>query len=377
MPFLRFVALILACSLLDSPAFAADSPPLDPQLRQRAEHALQQGAAWLLAQQVGDGLWHSATYGQLRGGAGTSALALYSLAGAWPRLSAAEQAQVRRGIQTLIGNLDPAGFVRAPDGSSDYPNYATALTILALERAALTEYTDQQQRMRSYLVAVQHPNGGWDQTGGDPADLASTRQPNISVTRYVLEALQGSPAGSPRTSTRGVAFVSRLQHDDPKAPDHGSFHFNFPADDPLNKAGWREIDGTKQARGYGPPTADGVVALLAGGVSRDDPRVQTAVRWLANHGELDFIPGIPADDPEVAASRQALLFYYYAALAAAIKKGHSAELSQRTAPLIEQLLTLQKPDGSWASPSNFMREDDPLIATPLALEALATLLPPH
>jgi hypothetical protein len=373
--FRRIVALILACLLLGTTTFAAPASDLDPQLRQQAEKSLKRAAAWLLAQQADDGLWHSATYGQMRGGAGDSALALYSLTGAWPLLSPAEQAQVRRGLEALLENLDPTGFVRAPDGSSDYPNYATALTLHAIERAKLTQFADQANQLRRYLTAVQHPDGGWGQTGGDPADLASTRQPNISVTRYVLEALQASPPEDRKPFARGAKFVSRLQHDDPKLPDHGSFHFTFPADDPLNKAGWQETDGTLRARGYASATADGVLALLAAGIPPGDPRIQVALRYLEKHDDLQTIAGIPAGDPEVAANRQAFLFYYYAALAEVIQQSPTTQLKSRSAPLIEQILSQQKPDGSWSNPSNLMREDDPLIATPLALEALSTIVP--
>jgi hypothetical protein len=373
-PFSRFLSLILACLPLGSPTWAVDTSFLAPQLREQAEKSLKQATAWLLAQQADEGLWHSATYGQMHGGAGTSALAVYSLTGAWPLLSAAEQSQVRRGIKVLVENLDSAGFVRAPDGSSDYPNYATALTLLAIERAQLTEFEAQAKKLRRYLITAQHPDGGWGQTGGDPADRASTRQPNISVTRYVLESLRTSPSEDRKPLIQGGEFVSRLQHTDPKSADAGSFHFTFPADDPLNKAGWQEVDGTLRARGYASATADGVLALLAAGVPQDDPHLQAALRYLEKHDDLQAIAGIPTDDPELAANRQAFLYYYYAALAEIIRQSPTAKLQSRIAPLAEEILTQQKSDGSWSNPANLMREDDPLIATPLAIEALTTVI---
>ena len=34
------------------------------------------------------------------------------------------------------------------------------------------------------------------------------------------------------------------------------------------------------------------------------------------------------------------------------------------------MIKTQRPDGSWANPENLVKEDDPLIATPLAVRAL-------
>ena len=39
--------------------------------------------------------------------------------------------------------------------------------------------------------------------------------------------------------------------------------------------------------------------------------------------------------------------------------------------LAEALLSRQRPDGAWANPSTELREDDPLVATPFAMAALA------
>ena len=43
------------------------------------QESLQRGLDWLMAQQAEDGGWHSKTYGPFKGGAATTALALYSI----------------------------------------------------------------------------------------------------------------------------------------------------------------------------------------------------------------------------------------------------------------------------------------------------------
>lgn len=380
------VVLGWSCGLGRPVAIAADSLGGDAALRRAAESALDRGCSWLLRQQAADGGWHSTTYGRMRGGAGNTALAVYALSGAWPALSAEEQSQVRHGVRFLATNLDPSGFVRSPDGSSDYPTYATALAVIAIDRAKLPEFVGPQKEMRRYLAAVQvrprrekgedDPDlGGWGQTGGDPQDLGSRMSPNISVTRFALEALQGSTISDNDAIKLGLQFVSRLQNRDSASADHGGFHFTSLPDDPLNKAGWlRDDRGSVQTRAYGTTTADGLCALLAGGVAAEDARVQFAIAWLNRRQELESVPGIPGSDPRVSGNRQALRFYYYASLARAIERASVRSLSQRLVPLTEQIIAFQRPDGSWSNPSQLMSEDDPLVASALAVESLGAVL---
>jgi hypothetical protein len=48
----------------------------------------------------------------------------------------------------------------------------------------------------------------------------------------------------------------------------------------------------------------------------------------------------------------------------AVEKGPAAGV-------VDDLLRLQKPDGSWANTENLVKEDDPLIATGFAVRALS------
>jgi hypothetical protein len=72
-----------------------------------------------------------------------------------------------------------------------------------------------------------------------------------------------------------------------------------------------------------------------------------------------------------------MLYYYLAASAEVF-----ARLGVREAPaghdwrkdLAEALVRRQQPDGSWKNPSFLMKEDDPLIATGLALRALVAAI---
>ena len=72
--------------------------------------------------------------------------------------------------------------------------------------------------------------------------------------------------------------------------------------------------------------------------------------------------------------REAMRYYYACSLAKLWSLRPEAATEERRAALVRDLRQRQRPDGSWQNPSHHMREDDPLIATSLAVTALAELL---
>ena len=62
------------------------------------------------------------------------------------------------------------------------------------------------------------------------------------------------------------------------------------------------------------------------------------------------------------------LAFYYAAVAT--QAFHALEIDAGRG-IIDGLSQTQRSDGSWANPENLVKEDDPLIATPFAIRALA------
>ena len=355
-----------------------------------ANVAVARGVEWLLEQQEADGTWRSAKYAQLQAGPGATALAVAALTEVMTDApaTAARQAEIRQairnGLSFLTSHRAPAGYVRSPDGANEYPTYATALTLLTLNRLPPAErkpYADAMRQMRAYLAAAQVrsplPNklatasdvGGWGLVGGEPNDLSSFRTANVSTTRMALEALAPVAADHAETLQRARQFLIRRQNAD------GGLAFLSDPLDQLNKAGALDpanIGEPFVARSYGTTTADGLLALRAAGVTANDQRVVAAVEWLDAHPQVDAVPGFPSDEVSVAAS-QGLFYYYAAALARAMEAFPGAPFAARAPDLAAELVARQRPDGSWANTIPTMREDDPLTATCLALEALATL----
>jgi hypothetical protein len=199
------------------------------------EKSLTRGVEWLLAQQAEGGGWHSKTYGQLKDGAGVTALTLDALSRVTGLLAEKSRAAMRRGFAFLAPGLAKRDTIASPDGSLDFPTYAAALWIAARNRSQveLPDLDVMETKLAAYLVAAQvtqargfamdSPSyGGWDFLGPGDAQGITTGT-NISVTCHVLEALceargdreQGTgDRGVHAAIERGKAYALRCQQAD-------------------------------------------------------------------------------------------------------------------------------------------------------------------
>jgi hypothetical protein len=113
--------------------------------------------------------------------------------------------------------------------------------------------------------------------------------------------------------------------------------------------------------------------LLLAGAKPDDERVQAAVAWLAERDKLDEVPGFE-DLKQDTGWQKGLLYYYYARLSSVLPLLPEETGAKRRGGILAQLIERQGKDGSWQNESARMREDDPLIATSLAVVALSQAL---
>jgi hypothetical protein len=173
-----------------------------------AENTVERGAAWLLAQEADDGGWHLATYGTMRSGVSNTALVLDTLSRMPREWRAAHAAEISRGVNFLLANLDDTGYLTAPRRSADFPTYATALLLTALDRMDSQELLAEREQMRRYLREVQcdasGPTcGGWSQVGGEMEDAESESNFNLSVTRHAVKALDADESERCRNTEDG------------------------------------------------------------------------------------------------------------------------------------------------------------------------------
>ena len=339
--------------------------------RRPQQTPLARAADFLWKQQASDGGWPSKTYGLLRSGQALTPFVLNSL------LLIPDQPadKIDRALDFIRRNTTPDGALGMMDPTlPDYPNYATALAVSCLCRARRSGWQQQIAPMIGYLRRMQfNESTGWTQNtapygawgmGGLEHPPPNPGHVDLSMTRYVIEALTaaGVAATDPAHQSARI-FVERCQNFDPQHPDNADGGFFFSTTEvETNKAG--QSDAT-HFRSYGTTTADGILCLLATGYSLDHPRVAAARNWLVSHHRAMAVPGFIGEPYQRWPKG---LAYYYAASSTKAFRALRVPVSPSVA---EALQSLQRPDGSWSNPENLVKEDDPLIATPFAIIALA------
>jgi squalene-hopene/tetraprenyl-beta-curcumene cyclase len=379
----------------------ARTPPLPapPPLSERISQALTRGANFLVQQQDKDGAWRSDFYGPLKDGPSLTPLVVMSLGlaeGSDEQTPGCKAAR-KRALDYLSAMVRPDGTIdEGPHGLSQ-PVYTAALTVRALSLES-DQYRPARDAWLKYLRQRQLTEAlGWDSAdkeyGGWGYCVILPRKPepgaprppllesNLSATAFALAALKAAecPADDPAWKA-ALVFVKRCQNfteaeaRKDAAFDDGGFFFIY--DDPVrNKAGTAGTDrfGHERFASYGSTTADGLLCYhFIGG--RPGARVSTARRWLVTHFDASNVSGAYPANRE--ASRNGVYYYYCRSAASALSSQATRDVDTPAGKvpwanvLAEELLNRQRQDGSWANDVMAQRENDPLIATSEAIEAL-------
>ena len=365
----------------------------------RIETALGRATDFLVARQSNDGLWRSEVYGPFRAGDALTAAvagALLEVASpAWPRAEAAV-AQAREAVAAFV---DEQGQIRAPPGGLASPTYAAAGAVIVLAGEQDERYAAARNAWLAYLSERQLTESlGWSEADAEfggwgyaadlprkPAEgvpLGNLAEPNLSATVFAMRAMRvaGMAADTP-AMRKALAFVRRCQnfalYDARSNTEFDDGGFFFMLNDPVrNKAGVAGVDGHSRTRfiSYGSTTADGLRGLQLADRSDDGARLRAAWRWMQDHFSATDHPGAYA--PDRVAAQASVYFYYCQAMAEALADGPPVVVNQEqrnawAAALADALLVRQRPDGSWINTAVDVREDDPLVATSMAVGALA------
>jgi hypothetical protein len=319
----------------------------DPSVEER-------GRDWLLAQQSPDGGFRSEITGVLRPGASLTGLCVLALAGA----PGVPVEALSRGLGFLVASRGPTGALGLGE-VPDYPVYATAMASSALARIRPPGWREAAEPMVGWLLSQQLRGEGWGadpSRGGFPMGGASARVPphaghvDLSMTRRAVQAMRawGLAADHPAWA-EARRFVLACGTGD------GGFRYS-PGDAGVNK-------GATAEAAYGTATADGVVALRAIGGAEEG--VDRGLRWLAAAFRADENPGVGG---AFARYGPAMRFYWRAAVAEAFAGGGGPP--GFAVALRDALAAEQRADGAWRNAAGEQKEDDPLVATALALVAL-------
>jgi squalene-hopene/tetraprenyl-beta-curcumene cyclase len=362
----------------------------EPTLAERAEAAAASGAAFLVARQDEDGAWRSPTYGFLREGWALTAACTKALV--FQPGDAQGAAAAERGLAFLAGAVGPNGEVDAARLGLAYPVYTAALAALSFSAAPRDAAPWLALLARHQLTA----DLGWSEDDAAFGGWSYSAQPlrkgaggpfeaDLSSTLFALGALRRcGVASDDERVRRALRFVERCQNlplegeaPDP-ARDDGGF-FLSPSVALQNKAGGtRETPLRLRAHSYGSPTADGLRALLRCGLAPDHPRVRAARAWLERNFDAARVPAAGAGAR--AGELEAAWTYWSWSAAHALVECGAFELEGGRdwgAELAAELCARQLQDGSWSNPHTLLKEDDPLVATPMALAALALARAAH
>lgn len=367
-------------------------------LRGQVLESIEKGIDFLCGKQTSEGRWRSETKGHinLAHGPGVTSLAVYALATCPLQFIEKYREAVRLGIKYLLSTKDKDGAIGILSKRVwDYPNYATALTILSFLRFKPLGWEDTIRPLISYLKGAQLDErwgyiaddkhyGGWD--CGKPQKSIPGPNLDISSASYVLTALD--MAGLDKTDPvfkKARLFIKRCQNfaeGDEKIPKDGGFMFTPWGNG--NKGEAIEFKVSEEESiwywpSYGSATCDGLLSLLALGFSKEDPRVQAALNWVRQNFTVERNPGI---QPGTIGEFDKGVFYYYLfSLASVLDRFEMIELETEKGKIAwaneiaEKLISLQRVDGGWVNPVGSMREDEPIVATSFALLALNTVSP--
>jgi hypothetical protein len=348
-----------------------------------ANASLRRGVEFLMSQQADDGGWHSETYGSMRQGAAVTSSVVYAISHAPPDELAARKDALLRAVAFLRQGISKKGYVVNPDGSADFPTYATSMLLNANDRLKLPFTDDEVSRLAEFISDAQLTetrefeedsvhHGGWDLMGAQRI-IGQTSGTNVSISRFATEALA---LKKDAVSIAARARVRRWSTGIQNLPGDGGFFFTPDVYSDNNKALFdkdKKDKDIRRPRAYGTCTCDGVLLLIATGLTADDQRVAAGIKWLVDHPNVDLVPGFQKD-AQATKWQQGLRYYYYVALARTLPYLPAEEATKRRSALIKVLVDSQKSDGSWENSSARMREDDPLICTSFAITALGTLL---
>lgn len=331
--------------------------------RSGAREALTRGAAALWSLQGPDGAFRSTRYGLFAEGWSLTPFALLAL------LRSGEAAPIDRLSRGLgwIAHGTRDGRLGLASLTPDYPCYATALAlhVWSIVRPPDGEAlrTELDRGLRSFQLRATDGWAGHAAEGGFRMGSSDVPQPphpghvDLSMTRRAVEALVAAGAAPTDPAlVEAAGFAVRCG-----TPEGG---FVYTATETALNKGRR--DGADPA--YGSATADGLLTLLATGASGE--RVDRGLAALRAMHRVDENPRV--GDGPLRPYGPAMRGYYRSAAGRVFRRAGGPDGWERA--LVEAVLAEQRADGTWSNDAPEQKEDDPVIATGFALEALAAAI---
>ena len=330
------------------------------------ETAITNGANFLLSKQAPDGHWSDPQMPAL------TALPLWALSASTPQLKHSNNHTLKHSLSkaasfVLKTQRDDGGFyVPKPGrGGSGLGNYNTSVCLSALFDSGLAPKA-ALLKARTYIASSQL--GGDDtMAGGFGYDKISRRRyADLSNTSYAMSAMARTASLEEfRTDgkkadidwDKALSFVQNLI--EIEGPEKGGAAYN----ERTPQAGTTtNAQGRVHLRAYGSMTYAAVLSMCSAKLDKRDPRVRQSLEYLTKYWSVDENPGMGNQG----------LYYFYDIMARALSAAGVEKVGDHDwkKELSAKVVSLQKPDGSWANDNNRFWEADPVLCTSFALLVL-------
>ncbi len=384
--FLCFFNLTASVSAQERPVIKP-GPDGDVSLKLEIQRAIDKGITFLKSQQdQKTGAWSEPNMPAF------TALAVSAMMGDPSRDPlAALPTEIERGYDFIISKAKRDGGIYG----KGLATYNTSLSVMALVQSGKKEHLPVIAKARRLLINQQQD---YDKRGtvdnlfdGGIGYGGSYAHSDLSNTHLAMEALYYSKQVLADTEfdesgefdldwDAAIEFVSLCQNSKETVKKHGDWaalrkedeggFIYFPGD---SKSGEIEItaaDGSNKTalRSYGSMSYAGLLAFIYADMDVDDPRIQSALKWLQSNFTLEENPGMDAQG----------LYYYYHTMAKALSLARVKKLKLPDGKVIDwreslalKVMSTQQRDGSWINKSsNRWMEDDPVLVSAYSLLVL-------
>lgn len=320
------------------------------------ETAVTNGISFLLSTQQADGHWSDPHMPAL------TALPLWALT---LNGCGAQTNAVKFVLSTQ--RQDGGFYIPKPGrGGSGLGNYNTAVCLSALFDSGLAP-TAALLKAREYIASSQLI--GDDTLGGGFGydKISRRRYADLSNTAYAMSAMAKTASLEDLRSDgksvdldweQAVKFVEGLMKRE--GPDAGGAAYNHRT----AQAGIEsDKEGRVHLRAYGSMSYAAVLSMCSAKLTKGDPRVRQTLEYLAKNWSVDENPGMGNQG----------LYYFYEIMARALSAAQVEEVGGHNwkDELATKIISLQRPDGSWANDNNRFWEADPVLCTSFALIVLS------
>lgn len=376
-----------------------ETVPISKETYDAALGAIDRGIAWLRTSQGPNGGWMEESSAAGTDQQRTSSAATLAVTGlvlkafAQRGLDAESDANGSKAIDFLRANAWIDGKFN-PDPSGALGNYAGSFIVSGLAAVNSARTREWVTEGVAYLRLNQ-----WDQRQGIAPDrdwfggagYGNGRRPDLSNTQVFLDALHdaGIQPTDPAVQ-KALIFVSRCQNDpefnraawaDDGTKDGGMVYTPANGGESMasaaageGRAGEKLPAGTPRSlRSYGSMTYAGFKSLLYAGLTADDPRVKDALAWIQAHWTFAENPGM---------GQEGRYYYLHAMSRALAARGEKTITESNGAThewrreLIEVIVGLQQPDGSFRNAAERWMESKPELATAYLVLALEEAIKP-